>query len=296
MTSIRHFNHLAMGTLFEALLVGEDTEHLSAVATALWEEVDRVERLLSRFNVASELNRINRTAAHEPVLIDHELFGVLQTCDQYWRQTGGYFDVTLGQSSERLRANENSAPFVLDGLQRTIRFAAESATLDLGGFGKGYVLDRLRSILAHNQIHSALIHGGMSSNLAVGVAPDRSPWLVGVHNPFVVSEETSASVREAEIAQLSLTDCGLSCSEALAARGQSSDIIDPHARTPLDQQASCVIIAPTALESEILSTALLAMGKARAIDYIGKHGHDRLHVAWIEDETAPTLIWLTAPL
>ena len=284
-----------MGTLFEALLTGQDPEHLSAVATALWEEVDRVERLLSRFDVASQVSRVNRTAAHGPVLIDHELFGILQTCDEYRRQTGGYFDVTLGNGSERSASNESSGPFVLNRSHRTIQFGTKNTSLDFGGFGKGYVLDRLQRILAENQIGSALIHGGTSSVLAIGHAPNGSPWLVGINNPFSSSEETSAS-RRIEIAEIPLMDCGLSCSEALAGRGQSSDVIDPHARTPLDRQASCVVIAPTALESEVLSTALLAMGKARAIDYIGKYGHDGLRVAWIEEETASTLVWLTAPI
>jgi hypothetical protein len=39
----------AMGTWFAVTLMGEDVEHLAAVAEAVLDEVGRVERLLARF-------------------------------------------------------------------------------------------------------------------------------------------------------------------------------------------------------------------------------------------------------
>ncbi len=52
----------AMATLFEVILAGEDAEHLEAVACACFDEIERVERLLSRFDPAGEIARINRNA------------------------------------------------------------------------------------------------------------------------------------------------------------------------------------------------------------------------------------------
>src|SRR3954454_23180397 len=88
----------AMGTRFEALLVGEhdDDARLSAVARTLWEEVAQVERMLSRFDPAAEVARLNREAAHRPVRTSVELFDVLLACQQYGEFTGGNFDVELG--------------------------------------------------------------------------------------------------------------------------------------------------------------------------------------------------------
>src|SRR5262245_38640545 len=50
----------AMGTLFEACLVGAEEEHLSSVAEACLSEVQRIDRRLSRCHVQSETARINR--------------------------------------------------------------------------------------------------------------------------------------------------------------------------------------------------------------------------------------------
>src|SRR5262245_39811982 len=70
----------AMGTLFEVLLLGDDEEHLTAVADAVLDEVQRIERLLSRFDPRSEISRINRLAAAESLVVDCELAGLLAAC------------------------------------------------------------------------------------------------------------------------------------------------------------------------------------------------------------------------
>src|SRR3982751_3135757 len=133
----------AMGTRFEALLVGEcddNVARLSAVARTLWEEVAQVERMLSRFDPAAEVARLNREAAHRPVRTSVELFDVLLACQQYGEFTGGNFDVALG-------AARSPGAIEVHPDRRTIRFAHPGIQLDFGAFGKGYALDRLRPIL-----------------------------------------------------------------------------------------------------------------------------------------------------
>ena len=48
---------------------------------------------------------------------------------------------------------------------------------------------------------------------------------------------------------------------------------------PLTEQAACVVVAPTALEAEVLSTACLSMGKRRARDYTREELRAGVHVA-----------------
>ncbi|MCA1685754.1 MAG: FAD:protein FMN transferase, partial [Planctomycetia bacterium] len=87
--------HPAMGTWFEAVLRGDDAEHLDAVASAAFDEVDRVERLLSRFDPGSEVSRVNREAAGRPVLVSHELMQILTACAHAWESSLGWFDVSV---------------------------------------------------------------------------------------------------------------------------------------------------------------------------------------------------------
>src|SRR5205823_5190090 len=90
----------AMGTYFEVFLAGDDEEHLDSVAEAVLDEVARIERLLSRFDPASEVSRINRLAGSRPVRVDFEVWGLLQACGDYHRCTEGYFDVTVRAQAE----------------------------------------------------------------------------------------------------------------------------------------------------------------------------------------------------
>src|SRR5436305_1118106 len=116
----------AMATRFEVFLVGVDEEHLMAVGEAALDEVSRVERLLSRFDPASETSRINREAGSRPVLVDREMFAILRDCRDWSERTGGYFDLCAGSVPGSIS---------LDDEARTVRLLDRAARLDFGGFG-----------------------------------------------------------------------------------------------------------------------------------------------------------------
>ena len=268
----------AMGTLFEAWLIGDDDEHLTAVAEVALDEITRLERLLSRFDPRSEMARINRLAAAEEVLVDREMFDILATCHRWWRTTDGYYDIAA--------ANGTFDAVVLNVPQRTVRFTQSGVMLDLGGFGKGYALDRAGEILREQGVTRAILHGGTSSILACGFAANGQPWPIGIRNPFAADEAP-------ELCQLRLTDCGLATSAVLNPGQQVSDIIDPQTGQAIAEQAACVVVAPTAVDSEILSTALLSMGRDRARAYTERHAAPGCSVSWIDSrDGVATLDWL----
>jgi FAD:protein FMN transferase len=264
-----------MATWFEVLLVGDDEEHLTAVGESALDEVARIERLLSRFDPASETSRINRDAPSRPVLVDREMAAILRDCLDWSAKTGGYFDLCAGSVPGAIE---------LDDEARTVRLLDPSARLDFGGFGKGYALDAAARVLDEFGIRSALMHGGTSSVLARGCPEDGSAWNVGVRDPFHPGEEAG---------QLSLIDQCLSSSAAFATGSATSDILDPVASRPLDRQAACSAVAPTAGEAEVLSTALLAMGRRRACEVLGRGDFPGCRAAWIDRDGGRVIVeWL----
>lgn len=283
----------SMGTRFEALLVSDreeelaDAARLSAVARVLWDEVARVERMLSRFDPAAEVARLNRQAGSRAVLVSVELFEVLLTCERYRQATGGYFDVALGAAG-------SAAAIKLDAIRRTVRFAHPDIRLDFGAFGKGYALDRLRPILCEHGISRALIHGGTSSVLAVGAGPDGRPWPVGLRDPF--GGEAAEGDHVSSFGRIPLSDCALSCSAAFehhAAAGAASDVIDPTTGQPLARQAACVVLAESAAEAEAWSTAYLTMGRERASEPVRARSPPRPRLGWVVRANGATRVdWL----
>jgi thiamine biosynthesis lipoprotein len=286
----------AMGTWFEARLVGDDPEHLAAVAEAVLDEVGRIDRLLSRFDPRSEVARINREASRRALLVDREVLGLLETCRTAWERTEGSFDVTASAAASAmgdLASNDRPtfAAVIIDLEARTVRFARPGVALDLGGIGKGYALDRAAEIVAAQGVRSAFLHGGTSSILALGLDEMGRPWPIGVRDPFAAPGAT------AELFRVSLEGRGFSCSATRAPGQACSDLIDPRRGTPLSGHSACVAIAGDATWAEVLSTALLCMGKGRAAGYAGRYAEgDGFDVAWIEcRDDRPAWDWLTRP-
>ncbi len=241
----------AMGTLFEAVLVGEDAEHLQAVADAMWEEVGRIERRLSRFDPGSEISRINREAARGPVRVDVETFELLRACEEQRVATGGFFDVTAGSG-----VGAGGGRLILNEGDRSVQFARDGVRIDLGGIGKGYALEQLKPLLREFGVDVALVHGGTSSVLARGAGAGGGGWRVGVRDPF-----DAEGLKE--VTHLMLDGRSLSCSAARDGSGGRSDIVDPGTGAAILKQGGCVVVADDGVEAEALSTACLAMGKKR---------------------------------
>ena len=78
-------------------------EHLETVAAAIEEEVRRLDALLSRHNPTSEISRLNRRAAAEPLRIDADVWQLLADAEYYRQATNGFFDVTASGSAGRAR-------------------------------------------------------------------------------------------------------------------------------------------------------------------------------------------------
>src|SRR5205823_6938591 len=89
-----------MACRFEVMLSGERAHQLPDARRAL-DEADRIEAALTVFRETSELMRVNRLAADGPVVVDGEVFALLETCRTLATETGGAFDITSTPLSRR---------------------------------------------------------------------------------------------------------------------------------------------------------------------------------------------------
>lgn len=251
----------AMGTRFEVFLYGDDAEHLEAVAVAICDEILRLDGALSRFDPRSEISRVNREAGQQAngksVRVDREIFALLERCEQARQQTAGYFDVTAVSGGQGME---------LDVELCTVRFTRHDAAIDLGAIGKGYALDCGRELLVRFGLDCALLNGGTSSVLAIG-----GPFALDVRHPLAP---------EVIVQRIELTNRALSCSAVRHPAQQRSDVINPLTGAPLDGDSACVVLAANAVDAEIYSTALLAMGRERAGWYLEKMACADLQVEW----------------
>jgi FAD:protein FMN transferase len=248
----------AMRTLFEIVLGGEDASRLRSLAEDALDEVERVERLLSRFDPSAELYRLNQSRG-ERMRVDPELFDVLQAIVEFRRLTEGWFEPFLVAG----RRGGPEAPLLFDADRCTVQFAKADLSIDLGGFAKGYALDLVRQMLDRAGSENWLLSGGGSSVAGSGCREEGRPWIVRLEDPFAGSD---ASTRH--VVEFPLEDLSLSTSSVLGAGASAetaSDLVDPKQGLPLAEAASCSVLHESAAAAEAWSTALLAAGRARAV-------------------------------
>ncbi|MCP5109859.1 MAG: FAD:protein FMN transferase [bacterium] len=265
----------AMGTTFTVVAYDADRQRLETSVDLAFEEVRRLDALLSNYKKDSEWSRVNRDAASRPVQVSAELFRLLLKCDNYSRRSKGTFDITVGpliktwgfyKGSGRLphRAEIRTAlarvgykGLRLDRNSNSVRFLKPGMEIDPGGIGKGYAVDRMVDVFRSVGIDAALISGGGSSIYALGAPPDTDGWKVKIRDP----KSPSRTMEEFVIRNESMSTSG-SYEKFFVAGGKLySHIFDPRTGYPAEGTLSVSVVAPATLDSEAWTKPCFVMGR-----------------------------------
>src|SRR5258708_7874422 len=173
---------LSMACVYAIEVYGPDAAALPHIVDDAFDEVDRIDRLMSHYKATSPLSRINREAARHPVAVEPELFDFIADAMRYNRESGGAFDITVGPlmkawgffggegrmpSDDELtaaRRHVGGGHVVLNPAGKTIAFAEPGVHLDLGGAPQGYAADPVVALLRQRQVAPALLDAGGGAN------------------------------------------------------------------------------------------------------------------------------------
>ena len=267
----------AMGTTFSVVAYGSDQAAMNQAIDAAFEEVHRLDALLSNYQPASEWSRINREAAAHPVTISLELFRILSDCIEYSRESEGTFDVTVGPlmriwgfsgggrrvpSSDEIREALERVGYQhlqMDAGERTVRFDRAGVEIDPGGVGKGYAVDRMVEILRARGIRNALVAASGSSIFALGNPPeDPRGWPVSIADPW----DHQRNAAEVYLKDLSLSTSGSYEKSFRVGGHRYSHIMDPRRGTPAEAAVQVTVIAPRTIDSEVWAKPYFIQGSA----------------------------------
>ena len=270
--NVRRFTHHAMATVFQITTVHDDAGYSEQCAHEAFRELDRLEQNLSRFIENSDVSRVNAADVDEPVRVGVDTFECLEHCARLSVDTNGACDVTIGllleywarvdagrrapSNEELLRLRESSGMrhVDLDSGRHTVTRRSDGVSIDLGGYGKGYAVDRMAKVLDDWDIGTALVHGGTSSVLALGAPPGERGWQVTMRHP---SEDDHV------IERLYLERVAISGSGTRKGR----HVIDPRTAYPVTETAAAWAITATAAAGDALSTAFMIMSPDEIRDY-----------------------------
>lgn len=282
-----HCEHLAMATRWRCWLQAEDQDRLAALAEWWADEIDRWDRMLSKFEPASEVTRLNRAPAGKRRKVQPELMKLLCFCKLAWSKTSGLFDVTATSLTPDLTYDEYS--FRVDPVDGTFVWNQAQRHLDFGGVAKGYVLDHLAKALYEFGVTAALLDAGGSSLLTWDDSGDAAPWQVSLTPGGEAPSQRLLSVKNSPTESsawpfMALSNAALSYSATRAPGSSSGQTIDPRVGRELPDSRACVVLTQSAAWAEVLSTAALCMGEAAAAKYIVEENSITSRLGWIDGE------------
>ena len=293
----------AMGSTYSIAVYGSDRVRMEAAIDAAFDEVRRLDDLLSNYKPASEWSEVNRDAAQKPVRVSPELFQLLQECVEYSRRSEGAFDITVGplmkvwgfyKGSGHLPHRPEVAAALakvgyrnlqLDPATRTVRFLRAGMEMDPGGIGKGYAVDRMVEVLRRNGVKDALVAGSGSSIYGMGVPPDEPKgWQVKVKDPW----DQRKTLTEVWLKDMSLSTSG-SYEKFFRAEGKIyAHIMDPRTGYPAQGTVSVSVMAPRTLDSEAWAKPYFINGR----QWAEKHLPKDFRVFFCEDRMEKPCAWL----
>ncbi|MBO4351764.1 MAG: FAD:protein FMN transferase [Proteobacteria bacterium] len=267
----------AIGTQVDITAIGASKAQTEDAVIAAFEDVAAMERMFTRFDNMSPVSEAN-ALSH----LDHvpaEMASLLQTCDYYYRDTQGAFDITvkpvldLMQKAARENRNpseseiEDILPFIgADKLNFHDNKLAlrENMGITLDGATPGFIADRIANILEQRGIAHYLVNAGGEIRVS-GHPQNANTWRVAIQDPQKKGNYPGV---------LALNNGAVSTSgnyEIFFGNDKVfHHIVDAHTGKSPDM-ASVTVIAPTALQADILSTAFFVMSKEQALGYCQSH-------------------------
>ena len=244
---------------------------------------DKAERCLTRFDNASELCQLNRSAGHARPT-SSLLFDVVEMAVWAASASGGLFDPTLlrwlealgyDRSFEQITSSDQPASpppapgrqryerIELNRLRREIYLPAD-VQLDLGGIGKGWTVDRAAEWLAGRG--PFLINAG-GDLYAYGAPPGQAGWSIGIVNPWRPARDlTHLRVRQRAVATSAI-------SRRRWRRGPRTlhHLIDPRTGQPAVTDAvSVTVVAQRVALAEVYAKTALILGVEAGREWLSR--------------------------
>ena len=270
-------DRLLLGTLVTVKLYGDEAvvrPHIEAAFAA----IARVDSSMSHYRKDGALPRLAQQARLAPTRGPAGLIAVLTRSQHFAALTDGAFDCTVGALTSLWNFPDAVAPpasaqidSVLalvgyEGLEvaaQSFRINRPGLRLDLGAAAKGYAVDQAVAAMRELGVDAGVIEAGGDIRYW-GEKPDGQSWLFGVQHPRAPEQ------------YLAVEDLGLA---AIATSGDYEQyfdwegeryhhLLDPKTGHPARACISATVWATTALDADILSTAVFVLGPEQGLALI----------------------------
>lgn len=272
-----------MGSRFDISVVANSQQQGDAYIDLAINEISRIEKLISSWDVHSQTSEINKNAGIKPVIVDQELFDLIARAIGISKLTDGAFDISYASMdniwkfdgsmtqmpSEKTIKNSVSkvgyGNIELNKENHSVYLKLEGMKIGFGAIGKGYAADKAKSLLMTKGVKAGIVNASGDMN-TWGLQPNGDEWKVAITNPlnknkaFALLPITNGAVVTSGNYEKQVSFNGV----------RYSHIIDPRTGYPATGIISATVFAPKAELADALATSVFVMGKDVGMDRINQ--------------------------
>jgi thiamine biosynthesis lipoprotein len=271
----REFSAVHMGVPVRMVLHASSDAAAAEAARAAFARIAELDDKMSDYRPRSEVRMLSNHPGDWQT-VSPELFAVLARAEDISRKSGGAFDVTLGplvqlwrdarrtrqlpdaDALSRARSRSGAPLLEVDTLRGVVRLWAHDMKIDLGGIGKGYILQEALSVLRQRGVRSAMVEAG--GDIVVGDAPPgEAGWSV-----FVAGGDTATLRRARALTNAAVATSGGSERFVEIGGVRYSHVIDPRTGLGVTGQHIVTVIADDGATADAAATAFSVLGPARS--------------------------------
>jgi thiamine biosynthesis lipoprotein len=265
------YHQIAMGTVIEITLIADDEEAANKTSLQAFQEIKRIETLMSPWLDSSDVTRINRSAGKEWVKVSPETMEVIKKAQEISELSEGGFDITVGPLTELWRkAREKKIPPSIEEVKEKLGLVnfkniemdqegkvflkKKGMAINLGGIAKGYAVDRAFKLLKSLGYRNLIVNAG--GDLRVGGFKNNQPWSIGIQDPRNPQKI---------MAKVSVTDTAVATSgdyeKFFLYQGKRyHHIFSPKDGFPTEGCQSVTILYKDGMTADALATAVFVLG------------------------------------
>lgn len=280
-------SRILMDTLVTVNVVANSEDKAEKAIEKAFDEIKRLEGLISFWSEDSEIAEINKKAGISPVKVSPTTLDMIEKAIFVSRKTGGAFDPTVGplmrlwdfkkktmpleKDIEEKRRLVDYRAMIIDKVNSTAFLSRKGMSFDTGGIAKGYAADLAVSVLKREGIKAGLV--AVAGDIkAFGAKPDGRPWLVGIRNPRPKNKDDEI------IATVELKDMAISTSgdyERFFIKDgrRYHHIMDPKTGQPAMGCQSVTVITKEGAFTDGFSTGIFVLGPEKGLSLLEELGY-----------------------
>jgi len=291
----------AMGTNIQVTfwLPDDDESKADDGAKLVFDEMHRLDKLLTIYDEDSDVYKINDAAGKKAVKVSDETFLIIQRALEISKLSKGIFDITVGSFKglwnfdaqnfdevvpaakdvkKRLKL-VNWKNVVLDKKKKTVKLKKKGMAITLGGIAKGYAVDRAVKLLEDAGYTDFIVQAG--GDMFVKGTKGGKKWMVGIRDPRGPRDATFAVAPVENHSFSTSGDYERGFVDSKTGK-RYHHIIDPRTGYPAMATRSVTVMAKDAFTADSWSKVLFILGADKALPLIEKM--DDFEAVWVTDK------------